>query len=307
MWKCRPIFMQNHTIIMTTRSGTGILIPGGLAGRGTGRPRHRAVHPTGRRRRDRAEATGRAVAVRRYGPGRLAVDHPAAGPEAAVAAGRRDREANVLHDRAAANGRPDRAGKEMESIMKTRFHLVWCVVAVVLVATTASALDFTDVKNLIKNGVAESVIINMTSQDSSLAITADQANELRLLGASESLVASIRRTLVAEPSATGGTFADGSSYVIDESAAPRTTVVQPQTVVTSPGTTTYYDPSTGTYYQSAPPVVVSPPTVVYEAPRVVTAPTYVYPAYRYPRSGWNFSFHFGGGNRYRRHGRPHRW
>ncbi|MCD8350815.1 MAG: hypothetical protein LUC93_09420 [Planctomycetaceae bacterium] len=188
--------------------------------------------------------------------------------------------------------------------MAKRYRAVWCLVAAVLIATTASALDFTDVKNLVKNGVAESVIINMTSQESSLAITPDQANELRLLGASESLIASIRQAATAAP-ATSGTFADGSSYVIDESVAPRTTVVQPQTVVTSPGTTTYYDPSTGTYYQSAAPVVVSPPTVVYEAPRVVTAPTYVYPAYRYPRSAWNFSFHFGGGGRHGRHGR--RW
>ncbi|MCD8139951.1 MAG: hypothetical protein LUE17_09285 [Planctomycetaceae bacterium] len=180
--------------------------------------------------------------------------------------------------------------------MKKRSRTVLCLVAAVVFATTASALDFNDVKNLIKNGVAESVVINMTSQDASLAITADQASELRLLGASESLIASIRQAATAAPG-PGGTFPDGSSYVTDESAAPRTIVVQPQTVVTSPGTVTYYQP--------AAPVVVSPPTVVYEAPRVVTTPTYVYPAYRYPRSSFNFSFHFGGG-RHRRYGR-HRW
>lgn len=181
----------------------------------------------------------------------------------------------------------------------------------ILAVSTASALDFNDVRNLIANQVSESVIQNMVRQDASLAITESQANELRGLGASESLVASIRRA------PTVGSYSDGSSYVTDDSySAPVVVDGKPQTFTATDGVTYQLNPATGNYYRVSPQVVVQPaPTVVYEAPTVYTSPTYVYPgyssypAYR-PRSSFNFMFQFGGGGRRGWHGGPprrHRW
>ena len=154
------------------------------------------------------------------------------------------------------------------------------------IVSTASALDFNDVRNLIGNQVSETVIQNMVSQDSSLTITDDQANELRSLGASETLLASIRRA----------------------PAAPQVVSDQPQSFTSTDGVTYQLNPATGNYYRVSPQVVVQPaPTVVYETPQVYTAPTYVYPGYpvyRRPRPSFGFSFHFGGGPRW---GGGHRW
>lgn len=184
----------------------------------------------------------------------------------------------------------------------TRMKTLALAVAVVFggIVSTVSALDFNDVKNLIGNQVSETVIQNMVRQDGSLAITEAQANELRTLGASETLVASIRRA--------------PTSYVTEGSyaAAPQVTSSKPQSFTATDGVTYQLNPATGNYYRVSPQVVVQPaPTVVYEAPRVYTTPTYVYPgypAYRYPRSSMNFMFHFGGGGGRRGwHGRPHRW
>jgi hypothetical protein len=166
------------------------------------------------------------------------------------------------------------------------------------IVSTAAALDFNDVKNLIGNQVAETVIQNMVGQDSSLVITDSQANELRSLGASETLVASIRRA----PAAAAVTV------------VPQVVSDKPQTFTSTDGVTYQLNPATGNYYRVSPQVVVQPaPTVVYQTPRVYTTPTYVYPSapiYR-PRPSWNFSFHFGGGPRWGGprwgHGRPHRW
>lgn len=177
--------------------------------------------------------------------------------------------------------------------------------------STASALDFNDVRNLIANRVSETAIQNMVQQDSSLAITEAQANELRGIGASETLVASIRRAPAA------GAYTDGSTYVTEGTYVAPQAAGKPQSFTATDGVTYQLNPATGNYYRVSPQVVVQPaPTVVYEAPRVYTTPTYVYPgyypsypAYR-PRSSMNFMFHFGGGGGRRGgwHGRPgHRW
>lgn len=188
--------------------------------------------------------------------------------------------------------------------MNFRRGTVGLVVAavVVMAASAASALDYNDIKNLIANNVSETVIANMVGQDASLAITPGQADELRSLGASETLVSSIRRVQAA-PAAT---------Y-----AAPAPQVVysdKPQTFTATDGVTYQLNPATGNYYRISPQVVVQQaPTVVYETPRVYAAPTYVYPGYYpsyRPRSSMNFSFHFGGGGGRRggwHGGPPHRW
>lgn len=190
----------------------------------------------------------------------------------------------------------------------------------VLGAAPASALDFNDVQNLIRNQVPENVIINMTQQDSSLVITPEQANQLRGMGASESLIAAIRpaastqaavpssasdymypadggyqASVPAQPSVSYGYDSSGNIVYFDQNTGQvQSTVPQPSVSYASPGVT-YYDPST-------PIIIDSSPTVIYETPTIVTSPSYVYSH----EPSWGFSIGFGSGyNRW--HGGPPRY
>lgn len=178
----------------------------------------------------------------------------------------------------------------------------------VLSAAPAAALDFNDVQNLLRNQVPDNVIINMAQQDSSLAITPDQANQLRSLGASESVIAAIRP-------AASAVAAAPQSYPVTVDSGYATTTTAPSSGLSygydSSGNVVYYDQATGrvhstvpqtsttyvspdvTYYEpSAPVVVASSPTVIYETPTIVTSPSY----YGYSRSpSWGFSVGFGSG------------
>lgn len=74
-----------------------------------------------------------------------------------------------------------------------RKRILW--IAVVLVCLTASgarALDYEDVKGLLRNQVAQEVIVNMVNSEGTIYITTEQANELRSMGASENLIAAMR-------------------------------------------------------------------------------------------------------------------
>lgn len=201
-----------------------------------------------------------------------------------------------------------------------------CVAA--LGAPSAVALDFNDVRNLIKNQVAENTIISVAQQDPNLSITSAQADELRGMGASENLVRSLRQTASypADAGASVGYPVNGSpAYVLqdgsvatdeydyyDQASAPQSatlpqTTVPYSTTTTYPSTsTTYVDPDVVYYDPSTPVVINSPPVVVYETPTVVAAPTYVYPR----SSSWGFSVGFGSGwghrPRYYRDHRPYR-
>lgn len=204
-------------------------------------------------------------------------------------------------------------------LLRLRGGLVVTTIAVfafVLGAADAKALDYNDVRNLVSNKVSEQVILNMLQQSNPVAVTNDQANELRRMGASETLIAGLRSmggttTAAATPAPQNWSYveSDGSGSV------PSTVVVQPSTspqvVQTYPSTTTYVDPNVTYYDTSGSVIVTSPPTVVYETPTYVEVPTYTtYPYYYYPsypygyRSGssWSFSFGFGDGGRYGRHG-----
>lgn len=162
----------------------------------------------------------------------------------------------------------------------------------------ASALDISDVKNLVRSQVSEDVIINMVRQSTPVAMSDADANELRGMGASENLIGIVRNSY------TGGPVysQQPGEYVMSDGS---TTPIYPSTAAPS-GTVTYVDPGSGVTYVEPNVYYTTPPTVVYEAPTVVT-PTYVYPYYPGYRSGssWNFSFGFGSGGR-RHHGRPHR-
>ena len=181
-----------------------------------------------------------------------------------------------------------------------KYRLIAAAVAVVaLFATAAGALDIADVKNLVKNNVDETVIVNMVRQGGALSATAGDVVELRSMGASETLIAAI-----------------GAAAPATSAPAPATTYQGPGEYILQDGTTAAIPQSTPTYadpnvvYYEAPTVVTSPPTVYYEAPTVYYGtPTYVYPYSSYPhyRSSPSFSFSFGFGGRSGRYhgGRRH--
>ncbi|MDR1745421.1 MAG: hypothetical protein LBS30_06685 [Planctomycetota bacterium] len=135
---------------------------------------------------------------------------------------------------------------------------------------SAAALDYNDVKNLIANQVPESVITSLVQQNPSFVITTDHVNELRGMGASETLIGSL---LTASTPQTAATY------------------VEPGTV--------YYDPV----------VVGASPTVVYQTPTYVypSHPTYYHPGR--PRFGFSIGFGSGWGRRHGHGygGRHHPW
>ena len=61
------------------------------------------------------------------------------------------------------------------------------------------ALDSNDVKNLIRNQVPEETIINIVKADGTIFVTLEEADEFRALGASESLVTTLRPTPTSAP------------------------------------------------------------------------------------------------------------
>ena len=94
------------------------------------------------------------------------------------------------------------------------------VLAGVFASAAAFGLDYTDVKNLMQNRVAEEVIINMVASDGNLYITTEEADEMRAMGASENLIAALR------PRDTTAAY---SPTVVQQ----QPTVVQTPTVVTT--------------------------------------------------------------------------
>lgn len=185
------------------------------------------------------------------------------------------------------------------------------------VGTKAMALDYSDVKNLMQNQVSESVVINMVQQSGPIAVTSEQLDELRLMGASETLIAALQSTGAAAASTPPGvtiTYVEPPEDPSPTSYVEPSTVVQPSTTAgtatyydpgvsfTESGVTYYYDPSTGTYIAGSP-----SPTVIYESPTYVEVPTYAYPSYPYYNYGpsWGFSINLGGRDRpHYRPGRP---
>lgn len=138
------------------------------------------------------------------------------------------------------------------------------LVSVTLFATmaTAAALNIEDVKNLMRSGVGEDVIINMAKSDGRLFITIEEAEELRRMGASENLITALR---------------------------PRPTSIDRGTIITT-------TPTTPTVVSSVPaPTTTTTPTTtevvfdeVAEGSPVSPAPIMVSGAYppRYDKEGW---------------------
>ncbi len=147
-----------------------------------------------------------------------------------------------------------------------------------LSAAPLLALDANDIKNMLQNGVQESVIISMLqNQKLSRPLTTQEVIDLNQYGASATLLEQLTHSASVDTS---------SSY-----------------------TTTYSSPSTTTTITPAPTIVQSPPTVVTTSPQVIyTEPSTVYytEPYRYYRPSPGISFYFGSG---RRHwgGGPPRW
>lgn len=197
------------------------------------------------------------------------------------------------------------------AFMTSRLRLAVLGVGVLFAVSVVHALDYNDVKNLLRNQVAESVIINMAQQDATLAITNDQANELRAMGATEHLVSSIRRAVSAPPPAVVSTPVPQGTVGYPTSEGTYISANEVYGGYEYPqGTTTYVDPNV--YYTPSYPVVVEQaPIIVEQAPTVIyETPTYVYPS---SRPSWGFEINIGGGGRKHnrwggRHGgrRPHR-
>lgn len=143
--------------------------------------------------------------------------------------------------------------------------------AVVLAAVQgrAAALDVDEVQTLVRNNVAEEVIINMVRSDGTIYITHEQANELRAIGASENLVQAMR------PTATTWT---------DVSDSPRPAISSPPTIITDAapiqgGAPVIVDAQPATVIGSGMPADGSP-----ISPVAITSST-PYPP-RYDKEGW---------------------
>lgn len=75
------------------------------------------------------------------------------------------------------------------------------IIMAVLGMASVQALDLDDIRLLLDNQVPESVIIDMAAQQGNIGLTESEANELRLSGASENLIA-VLGTAYAEPAAS---------------------------------------------------------------------------------------------------------
>ena len=170
-------------------------------------------------------------------------------------------------------------------MLKTRiaaFGLALC-----LFTGAASALDANDIVMMVKNGVDDSVIVNMVqTQKLPHPLTAQEVMALNAGGASSYLLENLTRPDASLAAATTATVVTGSS-------APTVTYVEPEpTIVTA-----------------QPSVIVTQPPTVYTYPYTYYSSPYPYyynsyPRYHRYRSGPSFSigFGFGGGNRW--HGGP---
>lgn len=168
--------------------------------------------------------------------------------------------------------------------------------ALFFTVSNAGALDANDVKNLVRSNVGEDVIVTMIVQSNPIAMSEGDADDLRALGASETLIAVLRNS-----SSQRRVEPVGEYVLSDGSTAP---MVQ----AAPSGTVTYVDPSTGVTYMEPEVVYTTPPTVIYETPPTVVyeaAPTYVYPYPTY-RSGPSFSIGIGVGGGRKYHGRHRR-
>ncbi len=137
-----------------------------------------------------------------------------------------------------------------------------------LSAAPLLALDANDIRNMLQNGVQESVIISMLqNQKLSRPLTTQEVIDLNQYGASAALLEQLTHT---------------SS--VDGSYSTTTYVSPPTTITTTPA-----------------PTIVQSPTVVTTSPQVIyTEPSTVYytTPYRYYRPSPGISFYFGSGRRH---------
>lgn len=156
---------------------------------------------------------------------------------------------------------------------------------------TAAALDVTEITQLIRNGVQESVIVNMAqSQKLNQPLSAQDVIALSAAGASPTLLEQLTRAGVVSPSYAPPVMTSSPTIV---TSAPQVTYAPPAVVQPAPSVVVTSPPPV--YYNNA-----CPPTYYYAQP-----PSYYYPAYRpYPRRPpIYFNFSYGGG-----YHRPyHRW
>lgn len=167
------------------------------------------------------------------------------------------------------------------------------VVLCVAAASRASALEVGEVINMLKNGVHESVVINMVQQQKlSRPLTAQEVIDLSRSGVSPQIM-----TALTDAANVGPMYAPSGSTVavpVENYTAsmPGACGVAP----TAPAPVVVEQPAT---------VVTAPPTVYYTYPDSYYY--YGYPYYNYPyRYGPSYSFSFGYGHRWGGHRGGHR-
>lgn len=170
----------------------------------------------------------------------------------------------------------------------SRVKTVLLGVSLLVLSGMAFALDANDISQMVRNGVQDSVIINVVqTQKLNRPLTAQEVLLLNTNGASPTLLEYLTRSEAVSGSyvatSPAPTIVTGSNDVTY--AAPSITVSPPApTVVTQP-----YPPTT-TYI--IPDYIYTTPTYVYPYPYTYVYPyAYEYPYYRYqPNSSFNFFF-----------------
>jgi hypothetical protein len=115
------------------------------------------------------------------------------------------------------------------------------VAGIAMGPTRAMALDSGDVENLLRNHVAEDVILNMVEDEDSLYITTEEANVLRSLGASENLIAALHPTDITTTYAEPDIAAFAATVESTESMPAAGTPIAPVAITMSSAFPPRYD------------------------------------------------------------------
>lgn len=162
------------------------------------------------------------------------------------------------------------------------------------VSVSAFAMDYEDIKELIRHKVPEQSIINVVRQGVDFVLTGEQADELRYVGASEELIAALTLAGAELNNADAYAIGDGTGdFMTLGDLDPNSTVLSvppasgDQDVIYDENGKAYYlDPATGVYYENPPYaspsyepqpgiVIDSSPTIIYDSSYY----DYSYPTY----------------------------
>lgn len=184
----------------------------------------------------------------------------------------------------------------------SRMKIALLGVSLLLFSGAAMALDVSDISQMLKSDVQDSVIINMVqSQKLDRPLTAQEVVLLNSSGASPALLEYLTRPEAVSSSYVASrpapTVVAGSSAPVYQQPAP--------TVVTGSSAPVYAQPAPTVMTNTCPTTTYVNPNYIYPAPTVVypSYSSYYYPYY-YPtyrsRPSYSFSFGFGSGRHWGR-------